>query len=165
MLISFLISLFRFLSVRRYAASALKKNIFTICSSDLLFSQSPSLRTTQLIRYSKTDNLVYKSLPQMCTPRQDQKTYGREKVQLYAFLTSAQDGGDWPDSRPGRFSPGERSRLTHCIGGYVGPRASLDAVAKRKKSCLCRESNPGHPVHSRSHYWMRYASFKSEYSS
>jgi hypothetical protein len=32
----------------------------------------------------------------------------------------------------------------------VGPRAGLDAVSKRKKSCHCffRELNPCHPAHS-----------------
>jgi hypothetical protein len=30
----------------------------------------------------------------------------------------------------------------------VGPRSGLDAVAKRKIPCLCRESNPGRPAHS-----------------
>jgi hypothetical protein len=30
----------------------------------------------------------------------------------------------------------------------VGSRAGLDAVAKKKNPCLCRESNPGRPSHS-----------------
>jgi len=30
----------------------------------------------------------------------------------------------------------------------LGPRASLDVVAKRKEPCPCQVSNPGHPVHS-----------------
>jgi hypothetical protein len=54
------------------------------------------------------------------------KTYGEMKVQFHA-LTSALDGGEWSVSRLGRFTPG-----THWIGGWVGPRAGLDAVAKRK---------------------------------
>jgi len=29
----------------------------------------------------------------------------------------------------------------------MGPRASLDTVAKRKNSCPCQESNPGHLAH------------------
>jgi hypothetical protein len=29
----------------------------------------------------------------------------------------------------------------------VGPRADLDAAAKRKSPCSCRESNPGSPPH------------------
>jgi hypothetical protein len=32
----------------------------------------------------------------------------------------------------GRFTPGERAPSTHFSGGRVGPKAGLDAVAKRK---------------------------------
>jgi hypothetical protein len=45
------------------------------------------------------------------------------------------------------------------IGGCVGPRASLDAVEKRKVSCFCRESNPGHPTHSQSLYRLSYPGY------
>jgi hypothetical protein len=37
---------------------------------------------------------------------------------------------------------------THWIGSWVGPRAHLDAVAKRRIPCPCRESNPGRPARS-----------------
>jgi hypothetical protein len=37
-------------------------------------------------------------------------------------------------SRPEGFTPRERALGTHWIGGWVGPRAGLDAVVKRKKS-------------------------------
>jgi hypothetical protein len=47
-------------------------------------------------------------------------------------LTSALDGGEWSDLRPGRFNHRERAPGTHWIGGWVGPRAVLDAVVKRK---------------------------------
>jgi hypothetical protein len=33
---------------------------------------------------------------------------------------------------PGRFTPRERAPVTHWIGGWVEPRAVLDAVVKRK---------------------------------
>jgi hypothetical protein len=48
------------------------------------------------------------------------------------YLTSALDGGEWSASRPGRFTPRERAPGTHWIGDWVGPRASLDALVKRK---------------------------------
>jgi hypothetical protein len=62
--------------------------------------------------------------------------------------TSTLDGGEWPASRRGLFTPGKTANSTHCRGGWVGPRAGLDAVKWRKTSC--RESNPGRPVPSSS---------------
>jgi hypothetical protein len=47
-------------------------------------------------------------------------------------LTSALAGGQWSASRPGSFTPGERYPGTHWIGGWVGRRAGLDDVEKRK---------------------------------
>jgi hypothetical protein len=44
------------------------------------------------------------------------------------FLTLALDGGKWSASHPGRFTPGEIAAGSHWIGGWVGPRAGLDAV-------------------------------------
>jgi hypothetical protein len=60
--------------------------------------------------------------------------------------TSALDGGEWSASRPGRFTPRERAPVTHWIGVWVGPRAVLDAVVKRKIPSLRRESNPRTPI-------------------
>jgi hypothetical protein len=40
--------------------------------------------------------------------------------------------GEWSASRPSHFTRKERSTGTHWIGGWVGPRAVLDAVVKRK---------------------------------
>jgi hypothetical protein len=57
-------------------------------------------------------------------------------------LTSVLDGGEWSDSRTGRFTPRERALGTHWIGGWMGPRAVLDAVVKRKILSPCQESNP-----------------------
>jgi hypothetical protein len=61
-------------------------------------------------------------------------------------LTSALDEGEWSASRPGRFTPRERAPGTHWIGGWLGPRAVLDAVVKRKIPSHCRESNPRTPI-------------------
>jgi hypothetical protein len=57
-------------------------------------------------------------------------------------LTSALDGGEWSASRPDRFTPKERAPVTHWIGGWVGPRAVLDAVVKIKIPNPRRESKP-----------------------
>jgi hypothetical protein len=69
------------------------------------------------------------------------KTYWGEEVQLHAFF-------DLGISRrcPGRFTPRERAPGTHWIGGWVGPRAILDAVVKRKIPSPRRESNPRTPI-------------------
>jgi hypothetical protein len=60
------------------------------------------------------------------------------------------DGGECSASRPCRFIP-----WTHLIG-WVGPRAGLDAVEKRKIFCPFRESNPGRPACSLSLYRLDY---------
>jgi hypothetical protein len=39
-------------------------------------------------------------------------------------------GGEWSASRPGRFTPGERTHSIPWIGGWVGPRAGLDKMEK-----------------------------------
>jgi hypothetical protein len=47
-------------------------------------------------------------------------------------LTSALIGGEWSDSRSGRFTPGEISPGTHWIGSWVGPRTDLEDMEERK---------------------------------
>jgi hypothetical protein len=47
-------------------------------------------------------------------------------------LISVLVGGEWSASSTGRFTPEERAPGTHRIGGWVGPRACLDDVEKRK---------------------------------
>jgi len=44
--------------------------------------------------------------------------------------------------------PGVRAPDTHRIGGWVGPRAGLDVVSKRKRPCPYRKSNPVRPTPS-----------------
>jgi hypothetical protein len=60
---------------------------------------------------------------------------GGRQFDTYSFLTSALERGEWSASRPGRALPrGERAPGTHCTGGWVGPRAGLDAETGRRKS-------------------------------
>jgi hypothetical protein len=56
-------------------------------------------------------------------------------------LTSALDGDEWSASRPGRFTRKEGAPDTHGIGDWVGPRAVLDVVVKRKIPSPRRQSN------------------------
>jgi hypothetical protein len=70
------------------------------------------------------------------------------------FLTSGLDG-QWSASRLGRFTSG-----AHYIGGWVDPKAGLDAVEKIKLTCPWRESNLGRPVRSPSLYRLSYPGSK-----
>jgi hypothetical protein len=88
------------------------------------------------------------------------KAYGGVDVQIHIFLTSAIVAGEWSASRPCRFTLAERAPGTHWIGGWVDPRAGLDAVEKRKFFIL-----PGlklrplsRPARSQSLYRLRYPS-------
>jgi hypothetical protein len=74
------------------------------------------------------------------------KAYWEWRYSSTHSLTSALDGGKWSASRPSRFTLGEISPGTHWIGGWVGPRAVLDAVVKRKIPNPRRESNPKTPI-------------------
>jgi hypothetical protein len=60
------------------------------------------------------------------------KTYGGVDVYIQVLLTLALVGGECSASLTGRFIPGERAPGTHWIGGWVGPRVSLDDMVKRK---------------------------------
>jgi hypothetical protein len=61
-------------------------------------------------------------------------------------LTLTLDGGELSASRPGRFTPREIAPGTHWIEDWVGPRAVLDMVAKRKIPSLHKELNPRTPI-------------------
>jgi len=67
---------------------------------------------------------------------------GRVEVEFHTYLTLSLDGGEWLASRPGRFTPREIALGTHWIGGWVGPKAGLDAVVRRKIPSPCWDSNP-----------------------
>jgi hypothetical protein len=60
------------------------------------------------------------------------KMYEIVVVQVHVFLTSAVVGGEWSASRLGHIAPRERAPGTHCTGSWVGPRAGLDNMEKRK---------------------------------
>jgi hypothetical protein len=79
------------------------------------------------------------------------KAYGGLDVQIHIFLTSALVVGEWSASRPGRFTLEGRAHGTQWIGGWVGPRAGLDDVEKRKFLTL-----PGLELRLLSLYRLRY---------
>jgi hypothetical protein len=72
-------------------------------------------------------------------------------------------GGEWSVSRPCRFIPRERARGTHWIGGWVGPRAGVDGVEKRKFLTVPGfELRPlGRPARSQALYRLSYPGYSS----
>jgi hypothetical protein len=54
------------------------------------------------------------------------------KEDVRVFLTSALVGGEWSASRPGRFTPEERTSGIHWIGGWVALTAGPADLEKRK---------------------------------
>jgi hypothetical protein len=60
-------------------------------------------------------------------------------------LTSALDGDEWSTSRPDCFIPREKAPGTDWIRSWVGPRAGLDTVSKKKIPSPYRDSNTDHP--------------------
>jgi hypothetical protein len=86
------------------------------------------------------------------------KACGGVYVQIHIFLTSALGEGEWSATRPCRFTPGEGAPGSYWIGGWVGPRAGLDDVEKRKLLILPGlELRPlGRPARSQSLYLLRY---------
>jgi hypothetical protein len=60
------------------------------------------------------------------------KAYWRSGGISPRILGSELDGGEWSASRLGRFTPRERAPGTNWTGGWMGPRAGLDAAVKKK---------------------------------
>jgi len=58
------------------------------------------------------------------------------------ILTLALVRGEWSDSFPSCFTLRERAPSTHWIGGWVGPRTSLDAAVRRKIPSPYWDSDP-----------------------
>ena len=78
---------------------------------------------------------------------------GQEGEQRYSStlsLTSALDGGGWLKPHPVALPPGNRPG-THCIGGWVGPRASLDRYRKSHPTGIW---SPDCPARSESSHWL-----------
>jgi len=82
------------------------------------------------------------------------KAYRGVEVLLHTFLALGLDGDEWSASLSDRFAPRERAHGTHFIGGWVGPRAILDMVAKWKIPSPLQNSN--HPVCSPALYKLSY---------
>jgi hypothetical protein len=64
---------------------------------------------------------------------------------------------------PAALYPRERTPGTYCTGDWVGPRAGLDAQARRKILCLCRRSNPDRLARSQTLYRLSYRGSRLSY--
>jgi hypothetical protein len=67
-------------------------------------------------------------------------------ISPHILLTSVLDGGEWSALCRGRFTPRERAHGTHWIGGWVGPRAVLEGMVRRKIHSPRQGSNPRIPI-------------------
>ena len=63
------------------------------------------------------------------TLEQGTKAQGGERYSFTPSLTSAPDGVGGQRHGPAALPP-EKKPHTHCIGGWVGPRAGLDGCGK-----------------------------------
>jgi hypothetical protein len=84
-------------------------------------------------------------------------TLGERTYCSYSFLASAVDTGERSASSRS-CAPQERAHNSHCTGGWVGPRASLDAEGRGKILYLSQGLNYDCPVHSQALYWQLFGS-------
>jgi len=93
-------------------------------------------------RIADTRHKYKKSLYYFSLSTKPWRRIGEWRYSSTHTITSALDGSEWPASRLGRLTPRKRAPSTRRIGGWVGPRAGLEAVVKRKIPSPCRDSNP-----------------------
>jgi len=67
------------------------------------------------------------------------------EVELHAFLVATLDGGEWSALRLGHFTPKVKAPCTPRIGGWMGPRDGLDAMAFPSLHLLGIEHRPSSP--------------------
>ena len=70
------------------------------------------------------------------------ETSGGVVAKFHGIITSVPDGGEWAVSHQGRLITEERRRNTQPIGGWVGPRHSMNTLGKRKIACCCWKTGP-----------------------
>jgi hypothetical protein len=90
------------------------------------------------------------------------RSTGGVEVYLHACLTSTLEGGECSASRPARFTPREKSSSIYWTGGWLRPRACLDAVAKRKIAATAGNRTPVIRAVAQSLYWLSYLSCLTE---
>jgi hypothetical protein len=88
---------------------------------------------------SKTNNSSAKCKGKVHPRKGHEGPEGELRYSSTLSLTSAQDGVGRQHQIPAALSPGNRPG-THCVGGWVGPRAGLDGCGKSRPY---RHSIPG----------------------
>jgi hypothetical protein len=79
---------------------------------------------------------IYKVKLSLCTMRQE--GIWQSGGMAPCILTLALDKGEWSASHPSCFTPRERNASTWWTEGWVGPRANLVIMVKRKISAHTR---------------------------
>jgi hypothetical protein len=79
-----------------------------------------------------TKYYAIKMYPSLTSAPCQKDVLGTGDMELHAFLTLALNGGERLASYPGQYIPRQRAPGTHWMEGWVGPRAGLDIVVKRK---------------------------------
>jgi len=96
--------------------------------------------STRSLRQSVSQS-VSNSVRTVLCPKNNDADYISEVLVLGTDIDSkavsvrdvkALDGGEWPASGPGRFTPFEISLDTHSIAGLLVPTASLGTLGERK---------------------------------
>jgi hypothetical protein len=77
-----------------------------------------------------------------CPTTRHARAKGERSIASTYFFILALDGASSQCHAPAALYPWQRTAITHCISGWVGPRAGLDAQARGRILCLCRDQNP-----------------------
>jgi hypothetical protein len=126
-----------------WAGSIFQGNVFVMCYLEIWTCNFSFIYT--IICSSSMQHATFISVKlSLCfnwAPRRE-GVLGEWRYITTYYLISAQDGGEWSASRSSHITFRERAPGSHWIGSWVGPRAGLDVVVKRKIPRFCRDSNP-----------------------
>lgn len=112
------------------------QSVVTVCSS-----ASISLSVLKHLSAS-TDKVKAKGAPVLNQVSTVPRRHMGEEGIAPLLLTLSLDGGEWSTIHSRCFTPGGRVTSTHCVGGWVVPRISLDTVEKKNLVLPGIESRP-----------------------
>jgi len=129
---------------------------FRCCSTSKSFNFTYYFRTVSAVRRTPEDSInnLKVKLKVMFTQEQAMNAQrGEWRYGSTLSLTLALDGVGSQRHAPAALPPGKRPG-THCIGGWVGPRAGPDGRGKSRPSTGIR--SPDRPARSQSLYRLSY---------